>query len=77
MQRILCFVFFSAHQHTTYTAKCLKLPLTAKLTWGGRLQGVTPEETEGHVTALIDALKGRKGTAYQRLMRSSQQLDKT
>jgi hypothetical protein len=41
------------------------------------LQGVSLEETEGHVAALIDALKGRKGTAFRQLMASSQQHEKS
>jgi dephospho-CoA kinase len=30
--------------------------------------GLTPEETEGHVRALVQALAGRGGTAYERLI---------
>ena len=37
------------------------------------VQGVSLEETEAHVTALIDALKGRKGSAFQHIMGEAQQ----
>ncbi|GAB4814952.1 hypothetical protein N2152v2_001998 [Parachlorella kessleri] len=35
--------------------------------------GVSLGETEAHVTALIDALRGRRGTAFQRIMGEARQ----
>lgn len=35
--------------------------------------GCSLQETEQHVVALIDALKGRTGTAYQKALRRQQQ----